>query len=76
MATKTISLAEDAYQALLRTKRPGESFSDTVRRITRRRSLTDLAGVMSREGADAVAAAVEANRRDRKERRRRELGLS
>lgn len=76
MSTKTVSLSEDAYEALLAMKRPGESFSDIVRRLTRRSSLTELATVMDPKAAQAVATAVEANRRERISRRRRELGLS
>ncbi len=76
MVARTISLAEDAYQALAASKRPGESFSDVVRRLARRRSLTDLVGVVDRKAADAIARAIEANRRDRLARRRKELGLS
>lgn len=75
MATRTISLAEDAYEALLGMKRPGESFSDVVRRLTRRGSLTELATVMDAEGAGAVSDAIEANRRERMQKRRRELDL-
>ena len=75
MGTRTISLSEDAYHALSASKRPGESFSDVVRRLARRRSLTDLAGVVDRKAADAIAAAIEANRRERIARRRKELGL-
>lgn len=48
--TKTISLADDAYAALSRTKRPGESFSDVTRRLVHehgRRTLLELAGTWS-----------------------------
>jgi predicted CopG family antitoxin len=75
MGTKTISLADDAYQALLAMKKPDESFSDTVRRLARRRSLTELAGIMRPEDAKAVARAIEKNREDRMKVRRKELGL-
>ncbi|HYU07646.1 MAG TPA: antitoxin VapB family protein [Thermoplasmata archaeon] len=76
MVARTISLSEDAYHALAASKRPGESFSDVVRRLVRRRSLTDLVGVVDRKAADAITRAIEANRRDRLARRRKELGLS
>ncbi len=76
MVARTISLSQDAYQALADSKRPGESFSDVVRRLARRRSLTELVGVVDRKAADAIAEAIEANRRDRMARRRKELGLS
>lgn len=33
--TKTLSLADDAYEALSRVKRPQESFSDLARRLAR-----------------------------------------
>lgn len=33
--TKTLSLADDAYEALRRVKRPGESYSDLARRVAR-----------------------------------------
>ena len=40
--TKVVQLADDAYEALARQKREGESFSDVVRRTFPRRPLTDL----------------------------------
>lgn len=75
MGTKTISLADDAYDALAALKRPDESFSDVVRRLARRRSLTELAGIIPREAAEAIHGAIDANRRERMQRRRSELGL-
>jgi predicted CopG family antitoxin len=45
MPVKTVTLSEDAYQALSALKRPGESFSDVVRRITQKgRSLLEFVG--------------------------------
>jgi predicted CopG family antitoxin len=45
--TKVISLSEEAYKALKRLKRRGESFSDVVIKVTRNvepGSLLELAG--------------------------------
>ena len=36
MATKTISVTEKAYEALLREKKNKESFTDTILRITKK----------------------------------------
>lgn len=33
--TKTISLSDEAYEALVAAKRPGESFSEVARRLAR-----------------------------------------
>lgn len=45
MAVKTVTLSADAYEALAALKRPGESFSDVVRRLTKKnRSLLEFAG--------------------------------
>ena len=75
MGTRTISLAEDAYEALSAMRRPGESFTDVVRRLTRTRSLTELGEAMDSDAAEDVASAVEANREKRIQRRREELDL-
>ncbi|MHA1275420.1 MAG: antitoxin VapB family protein [Promethearchaeota archaeon] len=36
MGSKTITISEDAYNALLKEKLRGESFSDVILRLTRR----------------------------------------
>lgn len=40
--TKTISLSDDAYDALVGVKRPGESFSEIARRLARLAALEDV----------------------------------
>lgn len=64
MATKTISLAEDAYERLKAKKRAGESFSDVVRRLTTDVELDEFFGALSDETADEVEAVVEQRRRE------------
>ena len=76
MGTKTISLADDAYERLKAEKRDGESFSDVVRRLTSGVALTEFHGVLSEETADDLTAAID-DRRSRhagqRERRRERL---
>ncbi len=45
MGVKTITISIEAYEALLKLKRPGESFSDVILNLAKKRSLLDLAGV-------------------------------
>jgi len=60
MGTKTISLEDSAYEKLRGAKRPGESFSDVVKRILggREPSFSDFRGLVDRRGAKALADAV------------------
>lgn len=46
MGTRKISLVEDAYERLLGLKKPDESFSDLVRRLSRRSSPLELTGIL------------------------------
>lgn len=75
MPSRTISLSEDAYEALRALKRSHESFSDVVKRLARRRSLTQLAHIMDKDAAESVAEAVNKNRETRLATRRDKLGL-
>lgn len=69
MGTKTISLADDAYERLAAEKREGESFSDVVRRLTDRVDLTSVHGALSEETADGLEDELDRARERRNERR-------
>ncbi len=60
MGTKTISLEDSAYERLRAAKRPGESFSDVVRRVlgSREPSLLEFTRLLDRRAADEVAEAI------------------
>jgi predicted CopG family antitoxin len=65
MGTKTISLADDAYERLRAEKRENESFSDVVRRLTDGVSLEEYYGVLSEETADELEEIVSRRREER-----------
>ena len=63
MASKTISLDEEAYERLVAHMREGESFSDVVKRIAGERSWNDVAGILSVEEAEELEASIRGNRK-------------
>ena len=54
MATKTISITDDAYKRLALLKKENESFSMVIARITGKINLADFFGVLSKESADRL----------------------
>ncbi|WP_368410959.1 antitoxin VapB family protein [Halomarina pelagica] len=68
MATKTISLDEEAYERLKARKQEGESFSDVVKRLAGERSWKEIAGILDDEEADALEAAIGEGRSRSRER--------
>ncbi len=47
MATKTLSITEEAYNRLASLKRANESFSLVIQRITGKHKLSDIQGILS-----------------------------
>lgn len=56
-------MTEDAYARLAAEKRPGESFTDVLLRLTARRSLEDLAAALAPREVNAMAEAWHEMRR-------------
>ncbi len=54
MGTKNISISEEAYRRLASLKHENESFSIVITRLTGKRSLTDLFGVLSGKEASRL----------------------
>lgn len=58
MATKTLTITEDAYERLASHKENNESFSDVINRITHKVSLMSIAGILTEEEADKIEAKI------------------
>lgn len=75
MASRTITITDAAYARLAGEKRPDESFTDVILRLTKPKAipLSELHKHIPREFADALAEAYEERRKTRFERRERRL---
>lgn len=58
MAVKTITVTEDAYEALKSLKGPNESFSKTIMRMAKRKPLFSFYGVLSKESGDSLERVI------------------
>ena len=68
MATKTISLDEEAYERLRARKKAGESFSETVKRLAGERSWNEVTDILSEDEAADLETAIEEGRTKSRER--------
>jgi len=67
MGTRKISISDEAYSKLAALKRPKESFTDVINRRARKRSVLDLAGLLTpKEGAELRANVLGARMKSRK----------
>lgn len=54
MATKCITITSEAYEKLASFKDEKESFSDVINKLTKKSSLLDLVGVLTKEEAHTL----------------------
>jgi len=64
MGSKNISISEEAYQRLASLKKPNESFTQVINRLTQRRSILELAGTLSEQEAAEITENINLLRRD------------
>jgi len=63
MATKTISITEEAYERLKMQKEKNESFTDVINRVTGKRSIMEFAGILSDDEANKVRLHIKERRK-------------
>lgn len=51
---KVISISDDAYELLKSLKREGESFSDVIKRLAKKSSISNFSGILSRDSAEEI----------------------
>lgn len=71
MGVRTLTVTDAAYERLAALKRPGESFTDVILRLTGRRSLSRLGELLSPAESSALAEALLAARDERRTAARR-----
>jgi predicted CopG family antitoxin len=54
MGSKNISISEEAYQRLASLKKPNESFTQVINRLTQKKSILELAGTLSEQEAAEI----------------------
>ncbi len=60
--TRNITITDEAYERLRLSKTENESFTDVVLRITRKRKISDLAGLLTPGEADRLEESIRTNR--------------
>jgi len=63
MGTKNIAISEEAYQMLKALKKSGESFTDVIERMTRKSSILELSGILTKTEVAGVERRVKEIRR-------------
>jgi len=62
MGAKNISISDEAYTRLASLKRPNESFTDVVNRLTGKRSILELAGTLTKDEGEELRRRIDETR--------------
>jgi len=62
-AQRTSPISEEAYERLAALKRPNESFTEVVNRLTRKRSILELAGALTEKEGKEISGEIAELRR-------------
>ncbi len=66
MGTKTTSITREVNNRLKARKKPDESFSDVILRLTERRPLATDAGMLGKSSVKAIRETIEQARQERR----------
>jgi predicted CopG family antitoxin len=58
LGTKNISISDEAYSRLAAQKRFNESFTDVINRLTEKRSILELAGILSESESNEMRSNI------------------
>ena len=62
MATKSITITNEAYERLAALKEHKDSFSDVINKITKKSSILELVGLLSSNEAEKLRESVKETR--------------
>ncbi len=68
MATKTLTITEDAYERLAKVKSKNESFSEVIVKHFPKHSLLEIAGILSHQEAEKIREHIAESRKRSRQR--------
>jgi predicted CopG family antitoxin len=63
LEAKEIAISNEAYKRLKSLKKPGESFTELIERMTRQQGIHELAGVLTPQEGRSMKETIERMRR-------------